>query len=764
MGGNEESFPFVRRKSSRTKVMFPCWPAPGEGRSCEGNPFQGQVPVDNRARGLHEAKIVLPVLDLSKVRSTDGQEGTYAHHPLSHKLLHSDQSGGLPSSRRLGHRQSPGQPTPTSHLQQQYSSRNSGGSSYMSPPSTSHQSTATYTSTSAIPPPPNSARTLSSESHQLRRGPDSHRGKKVKEVQSSRRSSRIPQVSHLQSDGSSGSGQKPVVPSLNFAKHEGLGFGTHGGIDECKSARLPSGHPQNGTPRQTPLTARSQMALNPPNTARSSTGRTPSSSSSSSMFRSGPLTPAQVLRRYPEFLTNYEQSEILEYPQVYFIGKSAHKIKGNPHAGRERGDSDKGSKGHLNHGYDDERGDYMTVIHDHFGYRYEVLSVLGKGSFGQVLKCYDYKNHKLVAVKIIRNKKRFHHQALVEVKVLEMLKHRDSDDASNVVHMHEYFYFRSHLCIAFELMSINLYELIKQNNFQGLSLGLIRRFAVQILVALKFLKSLNIIHCDLKPENILLKQPDRSAVKVIDFGSSCLVDERLYTYIQSRFYRAPEVILGLPYGTPIDMWSLGCILAELYTGYPVFPGENEQEQLLCIMEVLGVPSRTMLEGSSRSKLFFDSSFRPRIVASSRGKKRHPGTKDLVMKLRCKDRSFLSFLEGCFRWEPRSRMTPEEALQHPWITEHVPPATHRSHQSSHHSSVQYHHGHPAQKYARWDGLSGASATSRPHYRTEQHANGALHSSRSQRTHQMGEHRRDANAGHQLPPIEGFLPRLLSLKQQ
>lgn len=81
-----------------------------------------------------------------------------------------------------------------------------------------------------------------------------------------------------------------------------------------------------------------------------------------------------------------------------------------------------------------------------------------------------------------------------------------------------------------------------------------------------------LIHCDLKPENILLVQPQRSAIKVIDFGSSCFVDERMYTYVQSRFYRSPEVILGLPYGCEIDMWSFGCILAELYMGYPLFPG------------------------------------------------------------------------------------------------------------------------------------------------------------------------------------------------
>ena len=78
----------------------------------------------------------------------------------------------------------------------------------------------------------------------------------------------------------------------------------------------------------------------------------------------------------------------------------------------------------------------------------------------------------------------------------------------------------------------------------------------------------------------------------------------LHTYIQSRFYRSPEVILGMNYNMAIDMWSLGCILAELYTGYPIFPGENEQEQLSCIMEVLGVPDKDLINRSSRKRLFF----------------------------------------------------------------------------------------------------------------------------------------------------------------
>lgn len=121
---------------------------------------------------------------------------------------------------------------------------------------------------------------------------------------------------------------------------------------------------------------------------------------------------------------------------------------------------------------------------------------------------------------------------------------------------------------------------------------------------MKLLSEHNVIHCDLKPENILLKQPDRSGIRVIDYGSSCYANEKVYTYIQSRFYRAPEVILGLDYGLPIDMWSTGCILAELYTGKPLFPGENEPDQLACIMQLLGVPSKNYLDRCTRKKQFF----------------------------------------------------------------------------------------------------------------------------------------------------------------
>lgn len=93
---------------------------------------------------------------------------------------------------------------------------------------------------------------------------------------------------------------------------------------------------------------------------------------------------------------------------------------------------------------------------------------------------------------------------------------------------------------------------------------------------------------------------------MIDFGSSCYENQRIYTYIQSRFYRAPEVILGARYGMPIDMWSLGCILAELLTGYPLLPGEDEADQLACIIELLGMPPQKLLDASKRAKIFISS--------------------------------------------------------------------------------------------------------------------------------------------------------------
>lgn len=154
---------------------------------------------------------------------------------------------------------------------------------------------------------------------------------------------------------------------------------------------------------------------------------------------------------------------------------------------------------------------------------------------------------------------------------------------------------------------------------------------------------------------------------MIDFGSSCYENQRIYTYIQSRFYRAPEVILGAKYGMPIDMWSLGCILAELLTGVPLLPGEDEADQLACIIELLGMPPQHLVDQSKRARQFISSKGYPRYcnttmldgrvlchpTLSRRGKPRGlPGSRDLKRSLHgCDDPLFLDFIKRCLEWDP-----------------------------------------------------------------------------------------------------------------
>lgn len=252
-----------------------------------------------------------------------------------------------------------------------------------------------------------------------------------------------------------------------------------------------------------------------------------------------PLSAPNVLKNFSGVMTKYEQAEVLDYADIYYLGLKAQKIKPNP------------SENNL--GFDDDRSDYLHVIGDQIAYRYEVLQGLGKGSFGQVLRCFDHKTKDFIALKIIRNQRRFHRQGRVEIKILNHLRTHDKNGSTHSVIMHDYFIFRKHICITFEILNMNLYELLKSNKFTGFSLTLVKRFAIQIINCLEFLKVHKIIHCDLKPENILLKQQNKSSIKVIDFGSSCFEEEKLYTYIQSRFYRAPDIILGLPYSMAIDM-------------------------------------------------------------------------------------------------------------------------------------------------------------------------------------------------------------------
>ena len=144
-----------------------------------------------------------------------------------------------------------------------------------------------------------------------------------------------------------------------------------------------------------------------------------------------PTTPAVALKHFSQKLTDYEQSEILRYQHVYCIGYESKKVKPAPNA--------------ANNGFDDENGDYKVVIKDHIAYRYEVLDIIGKGSFGQVFKVYDYKHQTHYALKMIRSKPRFQQQALVEIEILKTVRKKDDESSYNVVHIQSSFQFRSHI-------------------------------------------------------------------------------------------------------------------------------------------------------------------------------------------------------------------------------------------------------------------------------------------------------------------------------
>ncbi|XP_072324961.1 dual specificity tyrosine-phosphorylation-regulated kinase 1B-like isoform X2 [Scyliorhinus torazame] len=261
----------------------------------------------------------------------------------------------------------------------------------------------------------------------------------------------------------------------------------------------------------------------------------------------------------------------------------------------------------YNDGYDDDNYDYIVKNGEKWMERYEIDSLIGKGSFGQVVKAYDHQEQEWVAVKIIKNKKAFLNQAQIELRLLELMNKHDTEMKYYIVHLKRHFMFRNHLCLVFELLSYNLYDLLRNTNFRGVSLNLTRKFAQQMCTALLFLATpeLSIIHCDLKPENILLCNPKRSAIKIVDFGSSCQLGQRIYQYIQSRFYRSPEVLLGMPYDLAIDMWSLGCILVEMHTGEPLFSGSNEVDQMNKIVEVVGFPPSHMLEHAPKARKYFE---------------------------------------------------------------------------------------------------------------------------------------------------------------
>lgn len=355
-------------------------------------------------------------------------------------------------------------------------------------------------------------------------------------------------------------------------------------------------------------------------------------------------------------------------------------------------------------GNSNNEGDYKVVPHEELcsaTSRYEVLEFLGRGTFGQVVKCWKKGTNELCAIKILKDHPSYARQGQIEISILAKLSAENSE-AFNFVRAIECFQHKNHTCLVFEMLQQNLYDYLKQSKFSPLPLRHIRPIVQQVLVALSKLKSLGLIHADLKPENIMLVDPEKQPfrVKVIDFGSATQVSKAVCSsYLQSRYYRAPEVILGLPFNEAIDTWSLGCVIAELFLGWPLYPGSSEYDQIRYISQTQGLPSDHLLTNGSKSSKFFKKAVstttrllewklktaseheRETKIKSQEARKyilncldeiaqvNMPGSlvgnERLAEKIdRCE---FTDLLKQTLVIDPSNRITPDEALRHPFIT-------------------------------------------------------------------------------------------------
>ncbi|XP_073506597.1 homeodomain-interacting protein kinase 2 isoform X2 [Phyllobates terribilis] len=362
-------------------------------------------------------------------------------------------------------------------------------------------------------------------------------------------------------------------------------------------------------------------------------------------------------------------------------------------------------------------GDYQLVQHEvlcSMTNTYEVLEFLGRGTFGQVVKCWKRGTNEIVAIKILKNHPSYARQGQIEVSILARLSTESADDY-NFVRAYECFQHKNHTCLVFEMLEQNLYDFLKQNKFSPLPLKYIRPVLQQVGTALMKLKSLGLIHADLKPENIMLVDPSRQPyrVKVIDFGSASHVSKAVCsTYLQSRYYRAPEIILGLPFCEAIDMWSLGCVIAELFLGWPLYPGASEYDQIRYISQTQGLPAEYLLSSGTKTTRFFnrdgDSPYPLWRLKTPDGHESETGIKSKEARkyiFNCLDdmaqvnmtsdlegsdmlvekadrREFIDLLKKMLTIDADKRITPIETLNHPFVTmTHLLDFPHSSHVKS-----------------------------------------------------------------------------------
>uniref|UniRef100_A0A3P9IDD2 Protein kinase domain-containing protein n=1 Tax=Oryzias latipes TaxID=8090 RepID=A0A3P9IDD2_ORYLA len=276
-----------------------------------------------------------------------------------------------------------------------------------------------------------------------------------------------------------------------------------------------------------------------------------------------------------------------------------------------------------------------------------LLWFLGEGTFGKVAKCKNLSTNKDVAIKIIKNG--FDNAGENELKALIEISKLDADEY-NLVKCVDVFLYKSHVCIVFEILDQSLYDFLEDRRFRPLFVQEIRAIAWQLLIALKGLKSINLVHCDIKLDNIMLVNQDSKPfrVKLIDFGlASKTKDIPTGTRLQNICFRAPEVILGLPLDERLDMWTVGYVLALLYTGFCIHPWDSEYNIIRAMVEMQGMPDSELIDQGLYTNRFFT-----RTEENS--------------KIMTEVEQLIDLLKQMLEVDPNKRISPNDALRHPFF--------------------------------------------------------------------------------------------------
>lgn len=346
----------------------------------------------------------------------------------------------------------------------------------------------------------------------------------------------------------------------------------------------------------------------------------------------------------------------------------------------------------------DEEGYYQIILGESLdGGRYQVFALVGKGMFSNVVKArvFDPDGDKErpvgeVAIKIVRSQESMYKAGAKEAQILQKLRQGDPEDKKHLIRLERTFEHRGHLCLVFESLSMNLRDTIKKYGRDvGLHIKAVRVYAHQLFLALSHLRKSNILHADIKPDNILINE-SRSNLKLCDLGSATDISyetAEIAPYLVSRFYRAPEIILGLPYDCAVDVWSMGCTLYELFTGRILFPGRSNREMLKLMMELKGRFNQKLVKKARFGDVYFDEGGGFYEVLEGGGgdknKKIHitKPVRDLRTRLQptapnpddaaavAEEKEVLALidlLDKCLHLDPARRITPRDALVHPFI--------------------------------------------------------------------------------------------------